>query len=61
MAKSIDTLEFTTITPKGRFRYVCHGCTKNAGYFQTPAENLIVICPHCGMEQLSKLENFIVD
>lgn len=42
-----------------KFRYACHGCTKNAGFFDAPGLNLIVICPHCGKEQLTKLENFV--
>lgn len=45
--------------PQMKYRYSCHGCTKNAGLFFAPVLNQIVRCPHCGMEQLTKLENFI--
>lgn len=44
---------------QARYKYHCHGCTNTTGYFEKPVLNAIVKCPHCGMEQLTKLENFV--
>lgn len=62
MAKNrVDTNEELPVEAvlQNTVRYVCHGCTKNAGEFSKPVLNAVVICPWCGMEQLTKLENFI--
>lgn len=45
--------------PIYNFRYACHGCFKIAGYYEKPVENARVVCPHCGKDQTTKLENFI--
>jgi hypothetical protein len=49
------------VQPKREYRYVCFGCTANAGWFDTPAPNLRIICPRCGKDQLSELQHFIYD
>lgn len=40
-------------------RYVCHGCTKPAAY-DSRSHTGTVTCPHCGLTQVCKLENWIL-
>jgi Zn finger protein HypA/HybF involved in hydrogenase expression len=52
------TKDNLTVGPK-KFRYYCHGCTKNAAFMEEATENVTVLCPHCGKQQVTKAENFI--
>lgn len=40
-------------------RYVCHGCTQNAGEFPNSDQRRIT-CPYCGLDQLSVPGNYIL-
>lgn len=48
------------IEEKAKFRYQCHGCTKDVGVFDKAEVGKSVTCPHCGMSQNTKEENYII-
>jgi len=42
-----------------KFRYSCHGCTKDALFCEEARVGITIVCPHCGKEQVAKEENYI--
>lgn len=48
------------VKPKMAFRYVCHGCTRPAAYSAIPQAVAQATCPHCGLIQQTKAENWIL-
>lgn len=48
-----------TAKPVMKYRYVCHGCTRPASYGTEPVSGS-VMCPHCGMSQAYKPENWVL-
>lgn len=50
----------TTVVPaRLQFRYVCHGCTRPAGYGATPFEFSSLPCRHCDHTNAYRPENWI--
>ncbi len=45
--------------PEPKFRYVCHGCTNDVCKMEDAKAGVSVTCPTCGMQQVTKSENFI--
>ena len=43
-----------------KYRYYCHGCTRNAYYSDRAEEGRSITCPHCGLVQTAKAENYLV-
>ena len=42
------------------FKYMCYGCTNEAGRFSKVQAGMGIVCKRCGMTQNTKPENYIL-
>lgn len=42
------------------FKYMCYGCTNEAGRFDKVKAGTGIVCKRCGMAQNTKAENYIL-
>lgn len=43
-----------------KFKFVCHGCTQDALFSTSLMHDIQLTCPHCGLQQVAKPENWVI-